>query len=191
MFAGETQESLSFQFRVGQSTISGIIKNVCHALHSTLKDTYLKFPSSEEEWSAVASEFGTRWNFYNCIGAMDGKHVLIEPPIQSGSMYYNYMENFSIVLLAIVDAGLRFIYVDVGTNGRVGDKGVWNKCTMKACLDQNTLKIPPPCPLPGTDKEFPFVIVGDEGFMLTSRVLIPYPKEQLRGRQDRAIFNYR
>ena len=176
---------------MGQSTVSGIVKQVCRAIHLTLKDTYLKFPSSEEEWRAIATEFGTKWNYYNCIGAMDGKHVLVEPPIQSGSMFYNYKEDFSIVLLAIVDASLRFIYVDLGTNGRVGDKGVWNKSTMKTCLDNRSLKIPPPCTLPGTDKEFPFVIVGDEGFALTNTVLIPYPKEQLRGRQDRAIFNYR
>lgn len=190
---GETQESLHFHFRVGQSTISGIIREVCQALHSVLKETYLRFPTSHEEWRNIASECGSRWNFYNCIGAMDGKHVLIEPPINSGSTYYNYKETFSIVLLAIVDAGLRFIYVDVGTNGRVGDKGVWNKCSMKKYLEENSMSIPPPCPLPGTDKNFPFVIVGDEGFALTNQVMIPFSKEHLRGENSkvRRIFNYR
>ncbi|KAK3916294.1 Inclusion body clearance protein iml2, partial [Frankliniella fusca] len=40
----------------------------------------------------------------------------------------NKLGHFSIVLLALVDAHLRFIFVDVGTNGRIGDSGVWNKC---------------------------------------------------------------
>lgn len=191
LFSGETQESLSMQFRIGQSTISGIIKETCKAIYSVLKDTYLRFPSSEEEWRHVATEFGVRWNYHNCIGAMDGKHIHIEPPIKSGSLYHNYKSAFSIVLLAIVDANLRFIYVDLGTNGRIGDKGVWNKCSLKSTLDKNTVKIPPPTPLPGTHEEFPYVIVGDEGFTLTTKVLIPYPKEQLLGRRDRSIFNYR
>ncbi|KAK3928282.1 Myosin-16 [Frankliniella fusca] len=33
--------------------------------------------------------------------------------------------------------------------------------------------------------------VGDEGFNLSSEVMIPYPKEQLQNRKDRRIFNYR
>ncbi|KAE8743226.1 hypothetical protein FOCC_FOCC011161 [Frankliniella occidentalis] len=188
---GETQESLHYQFRVGQSTISGIIKETCKAIYEVLHSTYLRVPASEEEWRAVAADYGSRWNYFNCVGAMDGKHVRIDPPIQSGSMFYNYKENFSIVLLAIVDAQLRFLYIDVGTNGRVGDKGVWNKSDIRRCLDEKRLKIPPPAKLPNSDKEFPFVIVGDEGFNLSSQIMIPYPKEQVAHRKDRRIFNYR
>ncbi|XP_071582147.1 uncharacterized protein, partial [Temnothorax nylanderi] len=159
---GETQESLSLLFRIGQSTISGIIKETCKALYIVLKDTYLRFPSTEEEWKAVAAEYGDRWNFSNCIGAIDGKHVVISPPLQSGSLYYNYKDSFSIVLLAVVDPQLR-IYADVGTNGRISDKGVWNKCSLKRHLEENTINVPPPAPLPRIQKPFPFVIVGDEG----------------------------
>lgn len=100
-------------FRLGQSTISGIIREVSAALLTVLKNDFLCFPTSEEEWRIVANEFGEKWNFYNCVGAMDGKHVKIDPPLKSGSLYYNYKGDFSIVLLAVVDANLRFIYIDV------------------------------------------------------------------------------
>jgi len=69
----------------------------------------------------VAKEFGDRWNFANCIGAADGKHFKIEPLIRSGSLYRNYKDNFSVVLLAVVDANLRSIYADIKTNGRISD----------------------------------------------------------------------
>lgn len=151
----------------------------------------MKFPSSEEEWRVVATDFGERWNFFNCIGAFDGKHILIDPPVNSGSLYYNYKDTYSIVLLALVDAQLRFIYVDVGTNGRISDSGIWNKSTLKAHIDSNSLKIPPAASLPGTETEFPFVIVGDEGFPLSMNILIPYPGSSCTGRIDRRIFNYR
>lgn len=70
---GETQESLSMSFRMGQSTVSKIIREVCQALIIGLKKEFLKFPSSELEWKAVAQDFGDKWNFFNCIGAIDGK----------------------------------------------------------------------------------------------------------------------
>ncbi|KAJ1524651.1 hypothetical protein ONE63_011134 [Megalurothrips usitatus] len=185
---GETQESLSLTFRMGQSTISGIIRETSVAIYEVLKDEYLRFPASTEEWKNIAYDFGERWNFSNCIGAMDGKHFHIEPPLNSGSLYYCYKDYTSIVLLAMVDAQLRFVYVDVGTNGRISDSGIWNKCSLKPYLEQLNI---PPTALPGTDDLFPYIVVGDEGFPLSQQVLIPYPKELVRHRMDRRIFNYR
>lgn len=53
------------------------------------------------------------------------------------------------------------------------------------------LHIPPPAPLPGIQVSFPFVIIGDEWFPLSEKLLIPYPGPQCSKRKDRRIFNYR
>ncbi|KAK3908909.1 Protein ALP1-like [Frankliniella fusca] len=185
---GETQESLSLTFRLGQSTISGIVKETSRAIYNVLKGDNLKFPANKDEWRAVALEYEDKWNFAHCIGALDGKHFKIDPPLRSGSLYYNYKEFFSIVLLALVDANMRFIYVDVGTNGRISDTGIWNKCSLKPYLENLNI---PPTPLPGSQDLFPYVVVGDEIFQLTDQVLVPYSKDYLRHRLDRKIFNYR
>ncbi|KAK3926080.1 Protein ALP1-like [Frankliniella fusca] len=185
---GESQESLQMSFRIGQSTISGIIKDTVRAIYKVLKDDFLRFPSSAEEWKAVAQDIYERWNFPNCMGAMDGKHFLIDCPIKSGSMFYNYKSTFSIVLLAVVDAQLRFIFIDVGTNGRACDRGIWNSSDLKSYVENYAL---PRAPLPNSDIMFPYVIVGDEGFTLSEHVMIPYSKGSLANRRDRKIFNYR
>lgn len=56
---------------------------------------------------------------------MDGKHILFKVPRNAGSSFYNYKKQNSIMLLTLVDADYKFIYVDVGTNGRVSDGGVF------------------------------------------------------------------
>ena len=90
----------------------------------------MQVPSTEEEWKRTVAEFLGKWNFNNCIGALDGKHIVIKPPPNSGSYYFNYKHSFSKVLLGLVDASYKFIYVDIGCNGRVSDGGVFRNCKL-------------------------------------------------------------
>ena len=61
-----------------------------------------------EEWEKIETEFRLHWNFPNCVGAIDGKHCAVRKTPGSGSNYFNYKGHFSIVLMAVVDAGYRF-----------------------------------------------------------------------------------
>ena len=79
------------------------------------------------------------------------------------------------VLLALVDADLRFIYVDVGTNGRISDGGVWSKSNPIKALDLGILDIPPPQNLPGTNVKVPFLTVVDDAFPMLSNLKKPFP----------------
>uniref|UniRef100_A0A915CXC5 DDE Tnp4 domain-containing protein n=1 Tax=Ditylenchus dipsaci TaxID=166011 RepID=A0A915CXC5_9BILA len=87
---GEAFRSLSFQFRLGVSTVSKIVASTCSAIFNALKTDYLQVPATEEEWIDIAAKFFSRWNCPNTLGAIDGKHVLIKRPPHSGSLYYNY-----------------------------------------------------------------------------------------------------
>jgi len=74
--------------------------------------------------------------------------------------------------MTVVDANLRFIYIDIGINDHISDSGVWNKCSLKAHLDSAQLRLPAASSLHGIVQTFPYVLVDDEGFPLTISLLI-------------------
>ena len=141
------------------------------------------------EWECIAQQFSKQWNLHNCIGAMDGKHIMIRPPANSGSFYYNYKHRFSIVLLAVVDADYKFIYVDIGCNGRISDGGVFRECSLSKALEEKSLNIPAPSPLPGRSDPIPYMMVADEAFPLKEYIMKPYSQRNLT--RENRIFNYR
>jgi hypothetical protein len=62
--------------------------------------------------------------FPHCIGAVDGKHIGVKNPANSGSMSFRYKDHFSIIL-AVVDSDYRFRYVSVGSYGKDCDSSVF------------------------------------------------------------------
>jgi hypothetical protein len=52
-----------------------------------------------------------RTNVQNYIGAIDGKHVTITKPNDSGSQFFNYNKFFSMVLMAVADVDYRFVSI--------------------------------------------------------------------------------
>lgn len=142
----------------------------------------------EKDWRHIAEDFQMKWQFPHCVGALDGKHVALLAPPQSGSVYYNYKHFHSIVLLALVDANYRFIYVDIGNYGRIADGGVYQHSTLATAMASNALGIPPPDDVAGCGN-LPYVIVADDAFALKPYLMKPYPLRGLTPEQN--IFNYR
>lgn len=74
---GGTMQSLAWEFYVGKSTASKIVYETCQALWTVLSPIYLAEPN-QEDWMNIAEGFNQKWNFANCIGAVDGKHFNIQ-----------------------------------------------------------------------------------------------------------------
>ena len=196
---GESFSSLQYQFRISASALSILIPEVCQAIYQVLKDDYFKCPSLPEEWLVIADLFKDRWQLPNCVGAADGKHLQILHPRNSGSEFFNCKGFFSIVLLAVVDADYKFIFADVGCQGRISDGGVLRNSQFWKALVDGTLGLPQPRLLPQSadrsfdgsysDEPVAYYFAGDDAFPLEVNIMKPYSQRNLS--EEKRIFNYR
>lgn len=147
-------------------------------------------PNNEEEWIHVANDFYTMWNFPHCIGACDGKHVMIKCPNNSVSTFFNYNKFFSIVLMAIADANYCFSYANIGCQGKISDGGVFHQTSFYKMLYENKLSLPTAAPLLGRKAAAPYVFLTDDAFSLQVHIMKPYPGIHEKGSSER-IYNYR
>ena len=150
----------------------------------------LQMPTTPTGWLATSEHFEKVWNFPHCLGAMDGKHVVLQAPVCSGSNFYNYKSTFSIVLFALVDAKYNFLFVDVGFQGRISDEGVFRNCKLCEKMEKDFLGFPPPAPLTGRKKPVPYFFVADEAFPLQENIMKVFSGVYPKGSIERT-FNYR
>ena len=94
--------------------------------------------------------------------AIDGKHVLIQAPPRSGSVYFSYKKTFSIVLMAVCDSKYRFTLVDIGDSRSRSDGSVFANSFLGLATENDML---------------PFVFVGDDAFGLKENMVKPFPSQ--------------
>lgn len=83
------------------------------------------------------------------------------------------------MFFAIVDAHYRFIYIDVGTNGRMNDSHILKNSNFYQSLQEKKLRLPNKA-----------VFVGDDAFPLSTNIMKPYLRHDgLLYKQK--MFNYR
>lgn len=150
---------------------------------------FFQFSSTADEWKTIAKEFEDKWQFPNCLGSVDGKHVKIVPPAGSGSYYYNYKGSHSLVLLAVANANYEFIMCDFGTNGRISDGGVIENTAFYDKLIHGKLQILAPTKVGNSERTLNYVFIGDEAFALRPDFIKPYCQRDLT--DERRIYNYR
>ena len=117
--SGDSFESLMFTYRVHSTTIAQFVPIVSEAIIVKISHKFLKIPRTKEEWTDLAKKTYNRWQFPNCFGAIDGKHVTLRHPQNSGAMYFNYKSTFSIVMMVMVDYHYIFVYVTLDAKERL------------------------------------------------------------------------
>lgn len=87
-------------------------------------------------------------------------------------------------MLALVDANYKFIYVDLGAAGRVGDAGFYVDSLLKESLRRNSSDFPESINLSGIPTQIFYHMVGDDAFPLSLSIMKPYPYRNLSNDND-------
>ena len=118
---------------MGKSTVSKILKEVFESLYTVL---------ATHKWKQISSEFLELWNMPHVIVAINGKYVAMECPKNTGSLYRNYKEFFSLLLLAVCDAKYKYIFISVRQYGSTNDSAVLKNSELVRRLESCSLNIP-------------------------------------------------
>ncbi|XP_062556918.1 putative nuclease HARBI1 [Armigeres subalbatus] len=183
--SGDLQRHLASCYRVSKQHMGAIVDSVCNAICHALCPTMKEL--NAENFLNVANGFNKRWNFPNCIGAIDGKHVAIKAPANAGSVFYNYKGFHSLVLLAVCDATYRFTYVDVGAYGSEGDCNIFRNSQFGRNVLNDRFPFPANAMLNGVS--LPFFFVADDAFPLCKRIMKPFNNKNMP--TEEVIYNYR
>ncbi|KAM4541691.1 putative nuclease HARBI1 [Odontesthes bonariensis] len=186
---GDCYQTIANSYRLGKRTVANIVNQVTRAIWDALVEEYMPTPTAED-WRSIAEGFRRRWDFPNCVGSIDGKHVVCKAPGKSGSLFFNYKGSYSVVLMAVVAHKYCFRVVDVGSYGRTSDGGVLANSKFGKKLQKRQLDLPRDALLPGAEHLGPQLqaFVGDETFPLRRNLLRPFPGHQTGSHRS---FNFR
>lgn len=179
---------MAVAFCIPYTTVCLIIKDTLSAIWKALQPVYLPQPTTAM-FEQICSDYWNMWNFPNCCGALDGKHVMVQKPKGGGSLYRNYKDRDSVVLMAMCDARYRFTFVDIGQYGGRSDGGVFASTALSSAMEKDPNLFPPSKPLPGEQHLVPHFLLADDAFPLKTWLLKPYPGSGLTEAQK--IYNYR
>jgi len=162
---------------MSHSTIHSIVHDICESIIKQLFSECIPTPN-KTQWEEITERFWSEWNFPNCMGTLDGKHIQITTPANSGSNYFNYKRIFSVVLLTLVDANYRFIAVDIGSFEKNSDGGIFTNSQLGKSLSNGMLDIPESKPLPGSHVSTSHVIIANSTFPIKTYMMRPCPQSR-------------
>ena len=131
-------------FGIGLSTVQSIVLEVSWAIVKNLWKSAVMdlFPSNTDQVTAKIIDMEQLWQFPYAWGAVDGCHLPIVCPSggpEARKEYHNFKNFYSIVMMAIVDAKDRFVWVSIGFPGNSHDSVILQSTQLWTDITENNI----------------------------------------------------
>ncbi|KAL1434676.1 hypothetical protein MTO96_011451 [Rhipicephalus appendiculatus] len=127
------ERTIANAFGLGRSTVNTIFREFCAVIVRKLEPKFIRFPK-RSELAEHLRQFSAVTGFPQGVGALDGCHIEVCPPVEHASDYINYKGWYSTILLAVADHHYKFLYTNVGSPGRNHDAGVFETSKLPSLL---------------------------------------------------------
>lgn len=125
--------------QVSQPACSRIVAEVTAAL-CELAPTVIRFPMTLDEQAQTKIAFHRIAGFPNVLGCIDGTHVNIRrPPTEHQEQYVNRHQRFSMNVMAVCDASMRFTNVYADYPGSNGDAYIYAQSALAGLFANGTI----------------------------------------------------
>lgn len=158
-------------FNVGKTTVVEAVQDVVDAL-CDLKNEYIRFPSTNIDVLTTQQTFESLTDLPNVVGAIDGTHIKIKTPTQSGPDYFSRLQQHDVVVQAVADGEKRFLVVAAGFPGSMHDSRVLRNSSLYRQITNNELLLGPAVRVGA--KEIKPLLLGDSAYPLSSWLLKPF-----------------
>lgn len=177
---------------IAKATVCAIVNETCRVIVDHLWDDNVKmlFPEKENDFQQSMETFGKEWQFPYAFAAIDGSHIPIKCPrggAQAMKQYFNFKGFYSVVLMALVDAEYRFIWVSVGAPGNTHDSTLLQSTDLWKRIMEGEV-IPNIAQNLG-NVEVPPLILGDGAFPMRTFIVKPHGDAILSDKKR--YFNFR
>lgn len=168
---GNSYVTIGPNFNVGKTTVIEAVQDVVDAL-CDLKNDYIKFPLTNRDVLATRQTFEDLSDLPNVIGAIDGTHIKIKTPTESGPDYFSRLQQHDVVVQAVADGEKRLLDVAAGFPGSMLDSRVLRNSSLYRRITNNELLVGPTVRVGG--REIKPVLLGDSAYPLSTWLVKPY-----------------
>ena len=181
-----TYNQISMLLGIGVMTACKCVHECTYAICRHMFMAYIRLPTPQES-RANMEKWRQQTSIPGIFGAIDGTHITIKKPCESGQDYFNRKSFYSInmqgsslsvyeLIIALVDYKKRFLDIEVGWPGSVGDARIFENSYLANNYNDVLAELGTSKLSTGDDVEedIPAFILGDSAYKNTRHLVTTY-----------------
>lgn len=162
---------------LGDSTAFKLFWRTVDAINHFLLPRVVKWPADEEALQSVRSGFAAYAGIDNVVGAIDGTHVSVHPPLDEGGDYLDRAYARSVVSQFVVDHRGLVLDVCSALPGSAHDMKLFKHSSLYHNIEADRI-------VRGND-----FLIADSGYFCRRYIIPPYDKRRNEPSEDEKAFN--